>query len=180
MQKNKSISVTSFISHEHIERKIYLIRGKKVMLDRDLANLYEVETRALNQAVRRNLDHFPEDFMFTLTRDEIRSLSQFVISLKHAPSVFAFTEGGVAMLSGVLNSKRAVYVNIQIIRTFIRLREILATHKDLQRKMEEMEKKYDQKFSTIYQVMNELVAPAIKKNKKPIGFHTHMNKGGAN
>ena len=104
------------------------------MLDRDLANLYQVETRVLNQAVRRNIDRFPSDFMFTLTRQEIRNISQSVISLKHAPKVFAFTEKGVAMLSSILNSKKAIHVNIEIIRTFSMLREYILSHKDLQKK----------------------------------------------
>ena len=114
---------------EIIERKIYLIRGHKVMLDRDLAELYGVETRVLNQAVRRNLDRFPEDFMFALTRDEIMNLSQIVISsrIKHAPSVFVFTEQGVAMLSGVLNSARAVQVNSELNLVRLQLKKVRHT-----------------------------------------------------
>ena len=169
MPKN-AIAVSSFISHETIERKIYLIRAQKVMLDRDLAALYGVETRVLNQAVRRNLDRFPTDFMLQLTRGEIRNLSQFVISLKHAPSVFVFTEPGVAMLSSVLNSKRAIQVNIQIIRTFIRLRELLASHRKLQRKIDEMEQKYDERFKTVFEMMRELTATR-PKSRRQIGFH---------
>ena len=113
MPKNLSV-----IPAERIEKVIFLIRGQKVILDRDLANLYGVETRVLNQAVRRNRDRFPDDFMLPLTREEIRNLSQIVISsgIKHAPSVFAFTEQRVAMLSSVLNSKRAIEVNILIMR----------------------------------------------------------------
>lgn len=168
---SKAITVNSFLSREVIERKIYVIRGHKVMLDHDLADLYEVETRALNQAVRRNLGRFPSDFMIQLTRQEIRNLSQFVISLKHAPSVFAFTEPGVAMLSGILHSKKAVQVNIQIIRTFIRLRELLGTHKKLQRKMDSMEKKYDEQFKTVFELMRELMSPSAR-TKREIGFHT--------
>lgn len=108
--------MTHLIPQEVIERKIFLIRGQKVMIDRDLAKLYGVETRVLNQAVRRNIDRFPDDFMFSLTREEIMNLSQIVISsgIKHAPNVFVFTEQGVAMLSGILNSKRAVQMNIAI------------------------------------------------------------------
>ena len=170
MPKNKSVQVSSFLSHEVIERKIYLIRGKKVMLDRDLANLYEVETRVLNQAVRRNRDRFPSDFIFTLTRDEIRNISQSVISLKHDPNVFAFTGPGLAMLSSVLNSKKAIFVNIQIIRAFIRLREILSTHKKIEKKIMEMEKKYDEQFRTVFDLMKELVNSPVKE-KKQIGFH---------
>ncbi|MFA5822108.1 MAG: ORF6N domain-containing protein [Thermodesulfovibrionales bacterium] len=122
---------------EIIEKKIYLIRGHKVMLDRDLAELYGVETRVLNQAVRRNLDRFPEDFMFALTREEIMNSSQIVISsrIKHAPNVFVFAEQGVAMLSGVLNSERAIQVNIAIMRTFVKLREMLSSNKELAHKL---------------------------------------------
>ncbi|MCM2266469.1 MAG: ORF6N domain-containing protein [Elusimicrobiales bacterium] len=158
------------IPHEILESKILLIRKHKVLLDRDLAALYQVETRVLNQAVRRNLDRFPEDFIFKLTRDEIRDLSQFVISpgLKHAPNVFAFTEQGVAMLSGVLHSKRAIAVNIAIMRTFVKLRGLLAEHVDLRRKLEEMEKKYDYQFKVVFDAIKSLIAepPPVKK----IGF----------
>ena len=137
-----------------VERKIFLIRGRRVMLDRDLAELYNVETRVLNQAVKRNLNRFPEDFMFQLTQAEMENWkSQIVISnknkmgLRKAP--YAFTENGVAMLSSVLGSERAVEVNIQIMRTFTRLREMLLTHKDLQKKIEDMEKKYDHQFKIV-------------------------------
>jgi hypothetical protein len=129
------------IPQEVVERRILVIRGQKVMLDRDLAQLYGVETRVLNQAVRRNINRFPEDFMFSLTREEILNLSQFVISskIKHAPNVFAFTEQGVAMLSSVLNSERAIQVNIAIMRAFVRLKQVLATHKGLAVKLKELE-----------------------------------------
>jgi len=162
------------ISVEIIERKIYLIRGHKVMLDRDLATLYSVETRALNQAVKRNLNRFPEDFMFQLTQAEMENWkSQIVISskdkmgLRKAP--YAFTENGVAMLSSVLGSERAVEVNIQIMRTFTRLREMLLTHKDLQLKIEDMEKKYDQQFKVVFDAIRQLIAHEEPKKKK-IGF----------
>ncbi len=126
---------------EIIERRIYIVRGHKVMLDRDLADLYGVETRVLNQSVRRNSERFPEDFMFALTRDEIMNLSQIVISsrIKHAPNVFVFTEQGVAMLAGVLNSGRAVQVNIAIMRTFVKLREMLSSNKELSSKLKLLE-----------------------------------------
>ena len=161
----------NLIITETIERKIYFIRGQKVMIDRDLAGLYGVETRVLNQAVRRNLDRFPEDFMFSLTRQEIMDLSQIVISskIKHAPGVFVFTEQGVAMLSSVLNSKRAVHVNIQIMRTFTKLRTLLSTHKDLQRKIEEMEKKYDRQFKVVFDAIKALINLPEPKRKR-IGF----------
>src|SRR5208283_366816 len=136
---------------EIIEKKIYLIRGHKVMLDRDLAELYGVETRVLNQAVRRNLDRFPEDFMFALTRDEIMNLSQIVISsrIKHAPNVFVFTEQGVAMLSGVLNSERAIQVSIAIMRTFVKLREMLSSNKELAHKLTLLENRIEKQWEQL-------------------------------
>ena len=126
------MNTNTIVPIEAIEQKILLIRGQKVMLDRDLAKLYGVETRVMNQAVRRNIKRFPDDFMLTLSRDEIMNLSQIVISsnIKHAPNVFAFTEQGIAMLSGILNSDRAIEVNIQIMRAFVRLREIFKTNKE--------------------------------------------------
>jgi len=143
----------SLIPHKRIERSILLLRGLKVMLDRDLAELYGVQTRDLNKAVQRNGDRFPSDFMFQLTLEEYKNLMfQFGTSrwggTRKLP--YAFTELGVAMLSSVLNSKRAVHVNMQIMRAFVALREILATHKDLARKLEEMEKKYDQQFRVVF------------------------------
>lgn len=161
----------ALVLSEVIERKILLIRGQKVMLDRDLAQLYNVETRVLNQAVRRNRDRFPEDFMFSLTRDEIMNLSQTVTSssIKHAPNVFVFTEHGVAMLSSVLNSPRAVQVNIQIMRTFAKLREILSQHKDLARRLDDLEKKYDSQFKIVFDAIRQLMAEPVKQKKK-IGF----------
>jgi hypothetical protein len=157
---------------EVIEQKIYFIRNKKVMLDRDLANLYGVETRVLNQAVRRNIKRFPGDFMFILTRAEIMRLSQFVITstFKFAPNVQAFTEQGIAMLSGILNSDRAIQVNIQIMRTFTRLRELLLSHKDLREKIEAMEQKYDQQFRIVFDAIKQLIDPPEEKRKKRYGF----------
>jgi len=156
---------------ESIEKKIYLVRGQKVMLDRDLAELYGVETRALNQAVRRNSDRFPDDFMFSLTREEIRNLSQIVIGskMKHSPSALVFTEQGVAMLSSVLRSKRAVQVNIAIMRTFVKLREMMATHKDLARKLEALEKKYDGQFQVVFEAIRQIIEVEQRPNRK-IGF----------
>ena len=159
---------------ELIERKIYLIRGHKVMLDRDLAELYGVETRVLNQAVRRNSDRFPEDFMFTLTRDEIMNLSQIVISsrIKHAPNVFVFTEQGVAMLSGILNSGRAIQVNIAIMRAFVKLREMLSSNKELAHKLTLLEnriEKHDGEIKAIFGAIRQLMTPAVGKKGK-IGF----------
>ena len=147
--------VSDMLPQELIEKRIYLIRGHKVMLDRDLAALYEVETRVLNQAVKRNAARFPDDFMFQLTAEEMREWkSQIVISkedimgLRKRP--YAFTENGVAMLSSVLNRERAVQVNIRIMRTFTRLREMIATHKDLAGRLDDLEKKYDAQFRVVF------------------------------
>ncbi|MFH0858801.1 MAG: ORF6N domain-containing protein [Candidatus Omnitrophota bacterium] len=147
---------------ETIAARIFEIRGKKVMIDRDLAVLYGVETRILNQAVRRNINRFPEDFMFSLTRKEIMNLSQNVISsnIKHAPNVFVFTQEGVAMLSGVLNSKRAVQVNIQIMRAFVKLRNILSANKQFAIKLRELEDRlnmHDKDISDIFEAIRQLV-----------------------
>jgi hypothetical protein len=144
------------------ERRILLIRSQKVMLDFDLAELYGVETRALKQAVKRNLERFPEDFAFELTQDEMEILrSQNVISSSHGGSRhgnLAFTEQGVAMRSSVLRSDRAVQVNIAIMRAFVRLRQMLSTNAELSRKLEDMEKKYDGQFKVVA-VSPELIEP---------------------
>ena len=163
--------MTALVPVESIANKIYLIRKKKVMLDRDLAELYGVETRVLNQAVSRNIERFPEDFMFTLTREEIMRISQIVISskIKYAKRVYAFTEQGVAMLSSVLRSDRAVQVNIQIMRTFYKLRKLLSAHEDLKKKIEFMEKKYDQQFQVVFEAIKQLIDEESKPKKK-IGF----------
>ena len=144
------------------------------MIDKDLAYLYGVETRVLNQAVRRNIDRFPEDFMFSLTREEIMNLSQIVISskIKHAPNIFAFTEQGVAMLSSVLRSKRAIQVNIIIMRTFVKLRKILSTNEELAGKLNELERKiekHDEEIRTIFEAIRQLMIPPEKSNRR-IGF----------
>jgi hypothetical protein len=163
------------IPAERIEKAILLVRGQKVMLDRDLAVLYGVETRALNQAVKRNRDRFPDDFMFELTRDEIRNISQSVIcssTMKHAKNAYAFTEQGVAMLSSVLHSKRAVQVNIEIMRVFVRLREMMATHKELAFKLIELEERlegHDEQIQNIFEAIRQLMTPPDPPRKR-IGF----------
>lgn len=159
------------VPHEMIERKIYLLRGQKVMLDRDLAEMYGVETRVLNQAVRRNINRFPDDFMLTLTREEIMNLSQTVISsvIKHAPNVFVSTVQGVAMLSTVLRSERAIEVNIQIMRAFVKLREMIASNTELSRKLASLEKKYDAQFKVVFDAIRSLMAQP-EKEKRKIGF----------
>jgi hypothetical protein len=158
------------IAIELIVPKIFVIRGKNIMLDRDLALLYGVETRVLNQAVRRNIERFPEDFMFSLTREEIMNLSQIVISpgIKHAPNVFVFTQEGIAMLSGVLNSKRAIQVNIAIMRAFVRLRKILATHKGLTYKLNELEtkiEKHDADIRDVFEAIRQLMGLPDERRK---------------
>ncbi|MBF0291308.1 MAG: ORF6N domain-containing protein [Nitrospinae bacterium] len=159
-----------------VEGRICLIRGHRVMLDADLAEMYGVPTKALSQAVKRNIERFPEDFMFQLTEEEHEFLrSQFVTSnegsggRRYLPRVF--TEQGVAMLSTVLNSKRAIEVNITIMRAFVRLRELMSTHKDLALKLDDMEKKYDRQFKVVFDAIRQLMAPEVKKGKR-IGF-TH-------
>lgn len=161
------------IPQEIIQSKILLIRGKKVMLDRDLSALYEVETRVLNKAVTRNLDRFPTDFCFQLTKEEFNSLMFHFGTSKRGgtrkpPRVF--TEHGILMLSSVLNSKRAVLVNIEIMRTFTKLREMLAGHVELRRKIEDMEKKYDYPFKVVFDAIKKILDPP-EKPKNPIGFH---------
>ena len=157
---------------ERITTKIYLIRNIKVMLDRDLAELYQVETRVLKQAVRRNIKRFPKDFMFELTYQELRNLrSQFVMSswggVRRAP--MAFTEQGVAMLSSVLKSDRAIQVNIQIMRAFTQLRRMLSTNEDLKRKIEQMESKYDEQFRIVFEAIKQLIDTESEPKRK-IGF----------
>ena len=166
---------TTIVPPERILRLILLIRGQKVILDADIAALYGVQTGMLVRAVKRNLDRFPPDFMFQLSKDEFDNLRcQFGTSSswggrRYAP--YAFTEQGVAMLSSVLKSKRAVRVNIEIIRTFVKLREILATHKDLARKISAMEQKYDGQFKVVFEALRALMEPP-KRKRKTIGFHT--------
>ncbi|MEW6185113.1 MAG: ORF6N domain-containing protein [Thermodesulfobacteriota bacterium] len=165
----------SLVPMEIIEKKILLIRGQKVMLDADLAELYGVPTKALKQAVKRNIKRFPSDFMFILTYQEVRNLrSQFVTSslsswggARYSP--MAFTEQGVAMLSSVLNSERAIEVNILIIRAFVKLREMIASHKDLVRRLDDLEKKYDEQFRVVFEAIRQLMAPPVKPKRK-IGF----------
>lgn len=166
-----------------ISEKIYWIRGKKIMLDRDLAKLYGVKTRVLNQAVKRNKERFPSDFMFKLNAKEMKNWrSQFVISNQDKIglrwSSYAFTENGVAMLSSVLQSKRAIQVNVQIMRTFTKIREMLRTHESLRRKIEAIEKKFggklrehDERFHKVFEVIRRILEPPIKP-KRQIGFHS--------
>ena len=165
---------TNLVPTERIEKGIFLLRGQKVMLSIHLAELYQVEPRALIQAVKRNLERFPQEFMFQLTKAEFELLkSRIVISswggLRRA-TPYAFTEQGVAMLSSVLRSKRAIQVNIEIMRAFVRLRRMLTSHVELARKLEALEKKYDAQFKVVFDAIRQLIAPPAAPQKK-IGFH---------
>ena len=160
MSKKKNIPIATFISHETIERKIYLIRGKKVMLDSELAELYEVRTNVLSKAVNRNFDRFPEDFMFQLSKEEAENLrlqngASSWGGRRYLPRVF--TDYGILMLSSVLSSKRAIHVNIQIMRTFAIQREMLNTHKDLRLRIDDLEKKYDEQFQVVFRAVKQLL-----------------------
>jgi hypothetical protein len=168
----------SMIPAERIERSILLIRGHKVMLDVDLAELYGVSPKRLNEAVRRNIKRFPSDFMFQLTWEEIDSLRSQFATLKRGRGQhrkyrpYAFTEQGVAMLSSVLNSGQAIEVNIEIMRAFVRLRQILSSHKELARKLEDLERRigaHDQQIQAVFQAIRQLMAPPEPKGRK-IGF----------
>ena len=170
------MSRTSLVPTEVIERRIYIIRRQKVMLDRDLAELYGVTVSAFNQAVTRNVDRFPEDFMFQLTREEDANLKSHLVTSssghggrRKVPRVF--TEQGVAMLSSVLRNKRAIQVNIAIMRTFVTLRQMLATNKDLARKLAQLERRYDDKFRIVFDAIRQLMAPPTEdEERRQIGF----------
>ncbi len=172
-RKSNLNRVSAVTPREQIEDRIYFLRGEKVMISTDLARLYEVAPRALVQSVKRNIDRFPVDFMFQLTADESENLkSQIVISswggLRRARP-YAFTEQGVAMLSSVLRSRRAVRVNVEIMRTFVRLRRMLASNEELTGNLADLEKKYDTQFMVVFDAIRELMAPSEPK-KRPIGF----------
>ena len=160
---------------ERIERAILVLRGEKVLLDEDLASLYGVTTRVLVQAVKRNRERFPLDFMFQLSSKESESMrSQIVIASKRNVRYlpYAFTEQGVAMLASVLRSPRAVEVNIAIMRAFVRLRQLLSSHADLARKLDELEKKYDKQFAIVFEAIRKLMEPPTPAQIKEMGYHT--------
>lgn len=152
------------LSHQEVTKRIYLVRGQRVMLDSDLAELYQVAAKVLNQAVRRNIDRFPEDFMFQLTNEEFEILRSQIVTLreghgqhrKYLPHVF--TEQGVSMLSAVLRSQRAVHVSIAIVRSFVKLRELLASHKGLADRLDALEQKYDSQFKVVFDAIRRLMA----------------------
>lgn len=165
------------LPREAIERWILLVRGQKVMLDRDLATLYGVPTKVLNQAVRRNLKRFPNDFVFQLSAAEFKDWRSQVVTSNPAVKMgvrrlpYAFTEQGVAMLSSVLRSDRAIDVNIAIMRAFVRLREIVSTHKELAGQLVELERRYDSQFRIVFDAIRKLMAEPTQPRKSRIGFH---------
>jgi len=168
--------MTRLLAPESIASKILLIRGQRVMLDADLAKLYGVETKYLKRQVRRNIERFPPDFLIRLTRKEYQEVLRCQIGTleigqysKYLP--YVFTEHGVAMLSSVLNSRQAILVNIQIMRAFTQLRRAFLTNKDLKRKIEEMERKYDGQFRIVFTAIRKLLEPPPEKPKRKIGFH---------
>jgi len=174
------LSNTSLILSERIEKAIYLIRGEKVIVDRDLASLYEVETKMLNRAVKRNLKRFPSDFMFQLTADEADVLRYQIGTSKKGRGgrrylPYVFTEQGVAMLSSVLNSERAVLVNIEIMRTFVTLRRMLSSNAELSRRLDELESKYDRQFKVVFDAIRALMSPPLRERKE-IGFRSRSVK----
>lgn len=175
---------------ERIETSILLIRGQKVILDADIALLYDVTTKALKQAVKRNITRFPEDFMFQLDDAEVKTLESFllnsssiqkgssrsqIVTLKRGYNIkyrpYAFTEHGVAMLSSVLRSDRAICVNIEIMRAFARLRQMMSSHADLARKLDALERKYDHQFKIVFDAIRQLMSPPTLPSKRKIGFH---------
>ena len=166
---------TGLIPVERIERCILLIRGEKVMLDSDLAALYGVETKRLNEQVRRNLTRFPPDFMFQLTAQETESLRSQIATSKEGRGgrrypPFAFTEYGALMLANVLNSERAAQASVQVVRAFVRLRQMLASNSELARKLEGLEKKYDHQFKVVFDAIRQLMSP-VEPKRSEIGFH---------
>ena len=183
-KKVKSEKSASLIPQRRIENKILLIRGKKVILDRDLAELYGVETSQLKRQVKRNIERFPSDFMLILDKDELENWrcqfgtsNEIKMGLRYTP--MAFTEQGVAMLSSVLNSQRAIQVNIQIMRAFTKLRELMISHVDLARKIEDLErkfKKHDANFTVVFGAIRKLLEEP-QKPKRTIGFHIKKSIG---
>lgn len=167
---------------ETIERRIYVIRGHKVMLDFDLAELYDVTTTRLNEQVKRNIERFPEDFAFQLTREEFDALmSQIAISNTgrggRRKLSWAFTEHGILMLSSVLRSEQAVQVNIAIMRAFVRMREVMISHKDMARRIDDIERKYDTQFKAVFDAIRRLMEPPAPPKKRSIGYIIHDDDG---
>ena len=165
----------NLIPMERIERAILFLRGEKVMLDSDLADIFGVETKVLNQAVKRNINRFPTDFMFQLTQTEkleVVTNCDHLTKLKFSPHLpYAFTEHGALMLANVINSARAAQTSVLVVRAFVRLRQMLASNADLAHKLAAMEKNYDKQFKVVFDALRELMSPATKP-KREIGFHT--------
>lgn len=159
---------------ERIERGIFVLRGHRVMLDTDLAELYGVPTKALNQAVKRNAERFPSDFMFQLTEPEkqqVVTTCDHLRKLKFSPTLpYAFTEHGAVMLASVLNSPTAVQASLHVVRAFVRLRQLLASHAELAKRVEALEKKYDRRFRVVFEAVKQLMAPERKKPSRKMGF----------
>jgi hypothetical protein len=173
---------TAMVRATDIERRIFSLRGHKVMLDSDLAQVYGVGTKVLNQAVRRNPDRFPSDFLLRLTSEEADSLRSQIVTSKAGRGgrrylPYVFTEHGAVMLASVLNSSAAVAASIQVVRAFVRLRTILATHRDLARKLDALEQKCDRRFKAVFDTIRELLAPLADARKRPIGFVASRRKG---
>lgn len=169
---------TTLIPADRIEQAILMIRGQKVMLDSDLAAIYGVTTKRLNQQFRRNSERFPEDFAFELSTEEFENLRlQFATSSwggrRHAP--IAFTEHGAVMLASILNSPAAIETSVQVVRTFIKLRELLIAHKDLGRRLDELEAKYDKQFAVVFDAIRKLMTPP-KQKPREMGYHTLLPK----
>ncbi|MGH7950581.1 MAG: ORF6N domain-containing protein [Limisphaerales bacterium] len=167
----------SLIPMERIARAIILVRGEKVMLDTDLAELYGVETKVLNQAVKRNASRFPSDFCFQLSKaeaDELNSLRSQIVTLKRGEHrkylPYAFTEHGALMLANVLNSERAAQTSVQVVRAFVKLRQMLSSNAELARKLDDMEKKYDKQFKVVFDAIRQLMSPPEPKRRE-MGFH---------
>lgn len=176
--------MSAIVTATTIEKRILLLRGQKVMLDSDLAELYRVEAKVLIQAVKRNIARFPSDFMFQLENQEVASLRSQIVTLKTGRGqhrkypYYAFTEQGIAMLSSVLHSERAIQVNIEIMRAFVKLRELIASHKDLARKLVELEKTYDARFRVVFDAIRQLMEPPIASRRR-IGFDLKGSRGSA-
>ncbi len=171
-------SMNDVVVQEAVEQKIYLIRGRRAMLDEDLSKLYGVSTKRLNEQVKRNAKRFPPDFMFPLKKQEVVNLRSQIATSRWGGRRYifnAFTEQGIAMLSSVLNSERAIQVNIIIMRVFVKLRELVATHKEILNKLNELETKvgkHDEQIAAIFQVIRQLVEPQPQKPKRRMGFHS--------
>jgi hypothetical protein len=174
-------SRTAVVPAQHIEGRILLVRGHRVILDADLAGVYGTTTKALNQAVRRNAERFPGDFMFRLSpreKEEVVTKCDRLSRLKYSPNrPCAFTEHGAIMAANVISSDKAVQASVLVVRAFVRLREMLAGHKDLAHKLEQLEKKYDLQFRIVFDAIRELMTPPPAPRKKPIGFISE-GKGG--